>query len=171
MDRLERASQASQLAYYVRAIYGSLVEWLVEATALPRRDPPLRYYRDFLGRLANDRAMRDAALSLSLPDLYTDVPRIHGLLRRVLRHAQDGLRRVAAGEEAEKVFMDDLTHQLFEAVERRRKGGRARLPRTEQGLARRVGYEPSTVGVYDLDYRWNRVRYLLWDLHRGLSRQ
>jgi hypothetical protein len=57
--------------------------------------------------------------------------------------------------------VDDVTHRLFEAVERRRKGGRARLPRTEQGAARRTGFERGTVGVYDLDYRWNRVRYLL----------
>jgi hypothetical protein len=74
------------------------------------------------------------------------------------------------GEDAEKVFVDDVTHRLFEAVERRRKGGRARLPRTEQGAARRTGFERGTVGVYDLDYRWDRVRYLLWDLHRGLAR-
>ena len=31
------------------------------------------------------------------------------------------------------------------------------------------GFDRDTVGVYDLDYRWNRVRYLLWDLHRGLG--
>jgi hypothetical protein len=24
--------------------------------------------------------------------------------------------------------------------------------------------------VDDLDYRWDRVRYLLWDLHEGLAR-
>lgn len=171
LDRLERASQASQLAHYVRSIYAALVEWLVETTASPRRDPPLRHYRDLLDDLAEDRAMRDAALALSLPTLYLDVPRIPDLLRRVLRHVQDGLHRVAAGDDAEKVFTDDLTHRLFEAVERRRKGGRARLPRTEQGAARRLGYEPGTVGVYDLDYRWNRVKYLLWDLHRGLARE
>jgi hypothetical protein len=76
---------------------------------------------------------------------------------------------VAAGEDAEKVFMNDVTHRVFEVVERHRKGGRARLPRTEQGAARRLGFERGTIGVYDLDYRWNRIRYLLWDLHRGLA--
>jgi hypothetical protein len=170
-SRLERASQASSLAHYIRAIYAALVEWVVEATASPRRDPPLRHYREILRKLADDRAMRDAALALSLPALYLDVPRIPDLLRRCLRHVQDALYQVAGGADAEIVFMDDVTHRLFEAVERRRMGGRARLPRTDQGAAQRVGFSPGTVGVYDIDYRWNRVRYLLWDLHRGLSRR
>jgi len=168
--RLERASQASHLGHYVRAIYAALVEWVVEATSSPRRDPPLRHYREVLRDLADNQAMRDATLALSLPALYLDVPRIPDPLRRCLRHVQGGLGRVAGGEDAETVFIDDITHRLFEAVERRRKGSRARLPRTEQGAARRVGFEPGTVGVYDLDYRWNRVRYLLWDLHQGLLR-
>lgn len=168
--RIERASQASQLGHYVRAIYAALVEWVVETTASPRRDPPLRYYRDVLVSLADDRAMRDGALALSLQDLYRDVPRIPEPLRGCLRHVQDGLHCVASGENAEKVFMDDVTHRLFEVVERRRKSGRARLSKTELGAARRVGFERGTVGVYDLDYRWNRVRYILWDLHNGLAR-
>lgn len=169
-DRLERARQASHLGHYVRAIYAALVEWTVEVTESPRRDPPLRYYRELLRQLAEDRAMRGKTLALSLPALYLDVPRISDLLRRCLRHVQEGLHRLEDGEDAEKIFMDDVTHRLFEAVERRRKGGRARLPRTEQGAARRTGFDRSTVGVYDLDYRWNRVRYLLSDLHRGLAR-
>jgi Family of unknown function (DUF6361) len=170
IDRLKRASRASHLGHYVRGIYAALVEWTVEATASPRRDPPLRHYRELLRKLAEDRAMRDETLALSLPALYSDVPRIPDLLRYCLRHVQDGLRRVAGGEDAEKVFMDDVTHRLFEAVERRRKGGRARLPRTEQGIARRTGFDRNTIRVYDLDYRWDRVRYLLSDLHRGLAR-
>jgi hypothetical protein len=168
-DRLERACQASRLAHYVRAVYAALVERIAEASA-SRRDLPLRHYRELLRSLAQDTAMRDEALALSLPALYSDVPRIPDLLRQCLRHIQDRLRRVADGENTEEIFMDDTTHRLFEAVERRRKGGRARLPRTEQGAARRVGFDPRTVNVYDLDYRWNRVRYLLWDLHRGLNR-
>jgi len=169
MDRLERASQASHLGRYVRAIYAALVEWVVEVTASPLRAKPIRYYRDLLRDLAEDRVKRDATLALSLSALYSDVPRIPKLLRCCLGHVQDGLRRVAGGEDAEKVFVDDATHRLFETVEHRRKGGRARLPRTEQGAARRVGFDSKTVSVYDLDYRWNRVRYLLWDLSRGLA--
>jgi hypothetical protein len=170
LARLERASQASHLGHYVRAIYAALVEWILETTATRPRDPPLRHYRELLRKLAEDRAMRDATLALSLPALYSDVPRISELLRHCLRHVQEGLRLVADGEDTERVFMDDTTHRLFEAVERRRKSGRARLPRTEQGAARRTGFERGTVGVYDIDYRWNRIRYLLWDLHRGLAR-
>jgi hypothetical protein len=170
LDRLERARQASGLAHYVRAIYAALVEWLVETTTVPRRDLPLRNYRDLLVRLAADGPKREVCLALSLPDLYADVPRIPCALRRVLERVQEGLRRIGHGEDAENVFMNDDTHRLFEAVERARKGGRARLTRTDQGAARRVGFGSDTVGVYDLDYRWNRVRYLLWDLHRGLAR-
>lgn len=118
-DRLERARQASHLGHYVRAIYAALVEWTAEATASPRRDPSLRHYREQLRKHAEDRAMRDAILALSLPALYSDVPRISDLLRHCLRHIQDGLRRVAGGEDAEKIFMNDVTHRLFEAVERR----------------------------------------------------
>lgn len=169
-DRLERARQASHLTHYVRAIYAALVERVVEATASPRRDLPLRHYRELLRDLAEDQPMRDAALALSLPALYSDVRRIPDLLQRCLGVVQDGLRRVKGGEDAERVFMNDVTHRVFEAVERRRKGARARLPRTEQGTARRLGFQAGAIGVYDLDYRWNRVRYLLWDLHRGLAR-
>ena len=169
-SRLERARRASHLGHYVRAIYAALVEWVVEATALPRRDPPVRHYRQLLRGLAANEAMREATRTLLLDELYADVPRIPGLLRRCLRHVQEGLHRVANGEDTEKVFMDDATHRLFEAVERHRKGGRARLPRTEHGMTRRIGFGPKTVSVYDLDYRWDRVRDLLWDLHRGLAR-
>ena len=169
-DRLKRAHQASHLGHYVRAIYAALVEWTVEVTASPRRDRPLRSYREGLRALAANREMRDATLALPLTALYLDVPRIPDLLRRCLSHVQNGLRRIAVGEDVEKVFMDEVTHRLFESVERRRKVGRARLPKTDQGAARRMGFDRNTVGVYDLDYRWNRVRYLLSDLHRGLAR-
>jgi hypothetical protein len=170
LDRLERASQASHLGQYIRAIYAALVEWLVEVTASPRHNPPLRYYRELLIKLAENQALRNAALDLPLPTLFSDVPRIPTLLRSCIQHVQAGLRQVASGEDVEVVFIDNVTHRLFEAVERRRKGSRARLPRTEQGAARRVGFDNRTIRVYDLDYRWNRVRYLLWDLHRGLAR-
>ena len=169
-ERLERARQASHLGHYVRAIYAALVEWVVEATASPRRDPPLRFYRDLLRRLAENRPMREATLALSLPELYRDVPRLPDPLRHCLRLLQDGLRRVDEGEDSDTAFMNEQTHRAFEVVERRRKTGRARLPRTDQGAARRVGFQQGTVGVYDLDYRWARIRYLLWDLHRGLAR-
>jgi uncharacterized protein len=165
-----QGQEASHLGHYVRAIYAALVEWLVEATASPRHDPPLRYYRELLSKLAENQALRDATLALPLPALFSDVPRIPVLLRHCFQHVQVGLRRVAGGEDVESVFIENVTHRLFEAVERRRKGGRARLPRTEQGAARRVGFDNKTIRVYDLDYRWNRVRYLLWDLHRGLAR-
>lgn len=169
-DRLERARQASRLGHYVRAIYAALVERLVEVTASTRRDPPLRHYRELLRELAEDGAMRAEALALPLTALYSDVPRIPGSLRNCLRHVQDGLRRVASGEDAETVFVSEITRRLFEVVERSRKGNRARLTRTEQGAARRTGFDRDTIGVYDIDYRWNRIRYLLWDLHHGLRR-
>lgn len=169
-SRLKRARQASYLGHYVRAVYAALVEWLVETTSSPRRDPSLRYYREQLRALSEDTGRRDATLTLALPELYLDVPRIPRLLQHCLGHVQDGLRRIADGEDAETVFMNDMTHGLFEAVERRRKGSRARLPRTEQGAVRRLGFDRRTVGVYDLDYRWEQVRYLLSDLHNGLGR-
>lgn len=161
--RLERARQASKLAHYVRAIYAALVEWLVVSDGATSYE-----YRDRLDELASDPVMRDAALGLSLEELYADVPRIPESLRRVLGHVQVGLARVAAGEAASDVFVENETHQLFEVVERRRKGGRARLPRTDAGAARRV--DAATIGVYDIDYRWKPVRNLLSDLHRGLGR-
>jgi hypothetical protein len=168
LDRLERARTASQLGHYVRAIYAALVERTVEITASPRRDLPLRYYRNLLRGLADDRAMRDTVLNMSLPALFEDVKRIPDLLRRW--HVQDGLRRVADGEDVESVFMNDATHRIFETVERRRKGARARLSRTDQGAARRAGFGINTVTIYDLDYRWNQIRNLLRDLHSGLVR-
>ena len=168
--RLERARRASALVHYVRAIYGALVEWVFERTARPPSPSPQRSYRERLGQLAGDSHVRQAATTLELSDLFVDVPRIPELLQKCLVHVHEGLIRVSAGENAEAVFMNEATHRVFELVERRRKGGRARLPLTEQGAGRRVGFSPDTIGVYDLDYRWPIIRDLLSDLHRGLTR-
>jgi hypothetical protein len=124
-----------------------------------------------LAELAGDSRMLQAATTLDLRELYTDVPRVSELLRKCLSHVRSGLIRASAGELVEQVFMNDTSHRVFEAVERRRKGGRARLPLTEQGAGRRVGFSYDTIGVYDLDYRWTVIRNLLGDLHRGLVRQ
>jgi hypothetical protein len=169
-ERLERAQRASNLVHYVRAIYAALVEWVFERSTTPPRANPLRWYRMRLQDLAGRGEMRKAATDLDLQELYFDVPRVPELLRKCLSHVQTGLLRMSAGEDAEKVFMNDITHRVFEAVERRRKGGRARLPLTEQGAGRRVGFSRDTIGVYDLDYRWEVIRDLLSDLHRGLAR-
>jgi hypothetical protein len=169
-DLLERARRASQLAYFVRSIYAALVEWVVELTSPHNSSSPIRHYRDLLGSLARDPIRREQVLGLSLDGLYLDVPKIPVHLRHVLTHVQIGLNRVAAGEDVETVFMGENCLRLFERVERYRKWNRARLSRTEEGAARRAGFGPNSIGVYDLDYRWKRVRYLLWDLHRGLAR-
>lgn len=166
-DRLDRARKASSLGHYVRAIYAALVERTVEMTR-PATPTPLRHYRNLLQKLLADRAMRVTALGLSLRELYSDVPRIPTLLRQCLEHLQEGLRRIEAGEDVEVVFLNPATHGLFEKLEVRRKDHRARLPR--DNAARRLDFDSTTVGVYDLDYRWNVVRLLLRDLHRGLVR-
>lgn len=170
-DRLERARQASVLAHYVRAIYAALVENVVNTTDAPKRTVPLHHYRDTLRDLAGNSDMRSEAIRFRLTDLAMDAPRLPGLLRRCLEHVQDGLRRVDAGEDIEQTFMTEVTHRTFEAVERRRKGLRARLPRTEVGAARRAHFDEKTLNVYDLDYRWDHVRTILSDLHRGLARE
>lgn len=167
---LERARKASNFVHYVRAVYAALVEWVFERSTSPPREYPQRSYRVHLGELAGNSQMRQAAIELELKDLYADVPRVPELLRKCLAHVRAGLVRVSAGEDAEQVFMNDVTHRVFEAVERRRKGGRARLSLTEQGAGRRVGFSHNTIGVYDLDYRWRVIRNLLSDLHRGLAR-
>jgi len=169
--RLERARKASDLVHYVRAIYAALVEWVFERSASPPRVSPQRSYRMKLSKLAGDVRMREAATGVDLQILYLDVPRVPDLLRKCLAHVQAGLLRVSSGEEAEVVFMNDATHRVFECVERRRKGSRARLPLTAQGAGRRVGFSHDTIGVYDLDYRWPVIRNLLGDLHRGLARR
>lgn len=169
-DRLTRARQASRLAHYVRAIYGSLVEWLVETTSAAKLKSPSRHYRDSLERLAQSELLRNDALALSLDDLVLDVPRLRKDLRAVLAHVQEGLQRVAQKQTVESVFINEATHELFLRVERRRKGARARLAPTDNGAARRAGYDSKTVSIYDLDYRWGKIRTLLWDLHQGLNR-
>lgn len=170
-DRLERARRASCLVHYVRCIYAALVEWVVERSASPPRVNPQRTYRSRLSELVGRVEMLTSATGLDLQELYGDVPRVPELLRKCLAHVHQGLLRVSAGQDVDRVFMNQETHRIFEAVERRRKGGRARLPFTEQGAGRRVGFADDTIGVYDLDYRWRVIRHLLSDLHRGLARQ
>ena len=170
-ERLERARKASTLVHYVRAIYAALVEWVLERSASPPRPNPLRAYRVRLSDLAGRADVRVSATDLNLQELFVDVPRVPDLLRKCLEHVRVGLLRVSAGEDVEQVFMNHATHRVFEAVERRRKGGRARLPFTEQGAGRRIGYSHDTIGVYDVDYRWRVIRNMLSDLHRGLVRQ
>ena len=171
MERLERARKASNLVHYVRAIYAALVEWVLEHSASPPHPKPLRAYRTRLSELAVRRDVLTSATDLDLKELYLDVPRVPELLRRCLEHVRVGLLRVSAGDDVEQVFMNHDTHRVFEAVERRRKGGRARLPFTEQGAGRRIGFSHDTIGVYDVDYRWSVIKTLLSDLHRGLVRQ
>lgn len=168
-QRLERARKASCLAHYVRAVYAALVEWVVERTPSPAPASPQRTYRVGLAKLAANTKALEAATALELQSLYADVPRMSELLKKCLAHVQLGLIRASKGDPVEEVFMNDSTHRVFEQVERRRKGSRARLPLTAQGAGRRVGFSHDTVGVYDLDYRWKVVRTLLSDLHRGLQ--
>ncbi len=167
-ERLERARKASALVHYVRATYAALVEWAVERTT--QRPTPQRSYRELLSLLASDNTRLQSALSLDLHALYIDVPRLPDPLKKCLTRVQLGLQQVAAGESVDSVFMNDHVHDVFEFVERRRKGARARLPFTDNGAGRRVGFSANTIGVYDLDYRWAVVRDLLNDLRRGLTR-
>lgn len=168
--RLERASRASALAHYVRAIYAALVEATVERTRARRVDDAARGYREGLRTLAADRAVRDAALGLALKDLQGDVPGIPRRLWACLERVQHGLAQVENGADPERALLDEETHRLFELAELDRKGPRARLPDSDDGAARRLGFDAQTIGVYDLDYRWTRVSTLLWDLHQGLNR-
>lgn len=167
LPKLERARQAATLAHYVRAIYAALVEQRVEQGSPSSTQ---RAYRDGLVALCADRAARERAMSLDLTRLTEDAPRVAPRLIRALERVQAALRAVSEGHDVERAVLDEAMLGAFEAVERARKGTRARLPRTEAGAARRVGFGPDTLAVYGLDYRWPTVRTMLADLHAGLQK-
>jgi hypothetical protein len=129
------------------------------------------YYRDLLEDLVRngDDVVRDVQ-RLDVSGLQMDIPRLDARFLRLIRHVVIQLKRVRKRGDVQRFLMDNVTCRLFEGEEVRRKGdSRARLPNTPLGIARRSVLTPTTLTIGGLDYRWQTVKMLLRDLHRGLK--
>jgi hypothetical protein len=168
---VERARQASGLAHLLRAIYAALVEKTHNATASSQvegcRETLEQLFTSTGEEVEQARALDLEGLRQDLPSLFTDPRRADFIA--LLSHVQARLKRMKGPTEVEGALLDEETYERFRKVERARKGWRARLPRDAHGLARRQGFQASTVGVRGLSYRWVQVRTLLMELHEGLN--
>jgi len=171
---LERARLASSLAKLVRAVYGALVEKTflsMISDALKKEIKEERYYLNTLKGFWKDDRAGDLrlALSLNIDELSEDIPKLQRTLKDLLCHLQERLDRVRNPSQVESILLDEETCKIFERIETKRKGRRARLPKTPAGYERRVGFENRPVRVYGLDYRWKQVRNIFSDLKEGLK--
>lgn len=152
---LGRAKQAAALSAIGRAIYAALVEQ--ECEKQDKRQVG-NLHRDYLEKVISE--YQPDALKLNLDDLvHDDVSLANDPIIEILKQTQEWLK--SDGQRS--------LHGLyipFEAAERRRKNGRARLSSTLAGQLRRAEWEPEKFTLAEpLHYRWPKVQRLLQDLH------
>lgn len=172
---LERAQRASSLGLLIRAMYGALVERRrnTKSSIAKRRsikDP--KHYLTILCDLffESDDVPRQLR-ALSILDLERDLPRLQLGFRKMIKHVKERADRVRYRSDVERHLLDDITLELFSDEELDRKRELARLPDNTFGDERREDFDEGTVTVAPIDYRWNVVKTLLEDLHRGLRRR
>jgi hypothetical protein len=147
---LTRAEQAASLAGIGRAVYGALLERMIEVH--DKRSISTRHC-EHLAAVVGEHG--DVASKLDISALENDIGRLTPKLRDVLVETK---RWIAS--KADPVTL----HGVFTAAESR-KGQRARLPLTPNGRARRIEWSSDEHGLAGpLHYRWAQVRTLLNDL-------
>ena len=149
---LQRARQVAAVSAVGRAVYAALVEEMRENDGLPTE----RRHREYLKTIV--KRYGEEAVALDVTKVRDDAPRrINEAILSVLRETQEWLRRPHAAA------MD--LHEIYEAVERRRKGRRARLVHSIAGREKRQEWLPEDHPAAEpLHYRWQQVRRLLRDL-------
>lgn len=119
-----------------------------------------RYRADLL-----EWADREAAEELRFdPAPLWDLVRCVGRLPESQRRFIESWSQRIAELDPERIAGDAYLRKLVEKRELRLKGSRARL-----GNANRMRDWKPGVGIGRMDFRWDRVRRLLADLHRGLA--
>jgi hypothetical protein len=148
---LIRAQQAASLACVGRAVYDALLENIVEIR--DKRKASTRH-RDHLDVVVEEHG--PLATKLDVDALEADIGALPLKLHIVLIATKSWI--VARARDP------DLLFDRYAAAEAR-KGSRARLAITPNGLARRVEWSADVHGLAGpLHYRWEQVRTLLNDL-------
>jgi hypothetical protein len=145
------AEKASALVAIGRAIYSALVEHLREEDEIST-DATHRIVLE-----KNISEFREKALELDLGALAEDARTIPKKLLDLMQSIQQWLRNGAKS-------ILDLERDFAEAEERRKGRRRARLPRTGFGEENRRLWDPNSPEAGPVNYRWNNVRRLLFDL-------
>lgn len=145
------AEKASALVAIGRAIYSALVEHLREedgvSTDATHRIVLEKNITKFLGK----------ALELDLGALAENARTIPKKLLDLMQTIQQWLKNGAKS-------ILDLEKDFAEAEERRKGRRRARLPRTGFGEENRRLWDPDSPEAGPVNYRWDNVRRLLFDL-------
>ena len=151
-EALRRARQVAALSAVGRGVYAALVEELREKDGLQTENRHRGYLRDVV------KEYREEALALDVATVRDDAPgRINEAILTVLRETQEWLQRPRAAA------MD--LHEIYAAVEHRRKGRRARLVHSIAGREKRQEWIPKEHPKAEpIHYRWRQVRRLLLDL-------
>ena len=148
---LLRAGQVASLAAIGRAVYAALVEHVRD---FEDELSTANIHRDNLQEILNEH--RDGALQLDIPSILEDAPQID---KNILQILQQTRRWIESSQPVTELWDD------YAFAELKRKGGRARLPRSLGGRNRRAEWLPENhPKAYPLSYRWSNVVRLLRDL-------
>ena len=148
---LINAGHAASLAAIGRAVYAALVESLRQDDNLPTED----YHRPHCDAVIH--AHQAGALRADLGSIEKDLPNLQADFLELLRNTQKWLA-------LPNRHIYDLRDQ-YSAIETRRKGLRARLPRTMAAYTKRAEWQRDDLGkASPLHYRWNIVKRLIRDL-------
>jgi len=151
VSAIRRAEQAAQLSWIGRAVYAALAEQMLEDDGV---DHVSSKHRDHLRDVR--REARDTSLTLSLDELWVDLPGLPEHFRQVLLRTQAWLKTNHPVTEL---------HDVYAHAEIQRKGRRARLATTIAGRDRRQEWAPEEQRLAEpLHYRWPNVQRLLIDL-------
>ena len=147
---IERARGAASLSAVARALYAAAVEALGEDGA-----GPTERHQGHLGSVMAEHGAR--AASLQLETLGSDGVELGPELHDVLQHVQQWIESDGSDPLEPKVY------RVLADWECRRKGSRAKLPKSRQGREARRGWGSQDLAE-PIGYRWWVVRNLLQDL-------
>ncbi len=154
IEALLRAQQAAALTAIGRAVYAALVEDVCETED---RRLMSRQHRDHLQQLVQEH--RSKALKLDVTAVQQDAP--YPMPASILDVVTETQRWLRSGRDYTQL------RPVYEEIELRRKGQRARLSRTLASRERRAEWNTETSPhplAEPLEYRWRNMQRLLGDL-------
>src|SRR5207245_2921883 len=142
LERLDRARRASSLAELARAVYGALVEKVRNETISRESRKAIEFpdsYQELLLSYWSDSSnVLEEARALDLAAVAGDIPALAGRdILGLLGYLQKKLLEAKVLRDVRRCMLDEETEHRCRLLETRRKGRRARLPRSPAGADRR----------------------------------